>query len=116
MKKYTKTHEWTKAEDGVLYVGISRHAVHELGDIVYVELPEVGADVTAGAPACEIESVKAVAEVNSPVTGSVCKVNDALEGSPELLVGDPDAWIFAVQPSEVAEGLMTEEEYLAYLG
>lgn len=116
MKKYTKTHEWLEIKDGVAYVGISRHAAHELGEIVFVQLPDADAEVTAGAPACEIESVKAVAEVNSPVDGTVCRVNSALEDAPELLSEDGDAWIFAVVPSAPAEGLMTEEQYEEFLG
>ena len=66
MKKYTKTHEWLEIKDGVAYVGISRHAAQELGEIVFVQLPEVGATVAAGAAACEIESVKAVASRTHP--------------------------------------------------
>ena len=116
MKKYSETHEWLEIKDGVAYVGISRHAAQELGEIVFVQLPETGAAVSAGQPACEIESVKAVAEVNSPVDGTVTAVNTALEDAPELLSEGGDAWIFAVEPSSAAAGLMTEEEYKEFLG
>ena len=116
MKKYTKTHEWLEIKDGVAYVGISRHAAQELGEIVFVQLPEVGATVAAGAAACEIESVKAVAEVNSAVDGPVGEVNTALEDAPEFLSEDSDAWILSVAPSASATGLMSEEEYKEVLG
>lgn len=111
MKQYTETHEWAEVTDGLIYVGISGHAVEELGEIVYVSLPDTGASAEAGRPVCEIESVKAVAEVNAPVGGRVCKVNEDLADAPELLGENPDTWIFALEPSAPLAGLMSEAEY-----
>lgn len=115
MKQYTKTHEWVEVKDGVAYVGISAYAAEELGEVVYVDLPEEGQSVTAGEPLCEIESVKAVAEVNSPVNGKVVKVNDALADAPETLNGDDGAWICAVEFDSLADDLMDEATYKASL-
>ena len=115
MKQYTGTHEWVELCDGMAYVGISAHAAEELGEVVYVDLPETGAEVTAGEPCCELESVKAVAEVNSPASGRVGAVNDELADSPEK-VGEEGVWIFAVADPVLADGLMSEAEYLATLG
>lgn len=115
MKQYTKTHEWVEVKDGVAYVGISAYAAEELGEVVYVDLPEEGRDVTAGEPFCEIESVKAVAEVNSPVNGKIRKVNDALADAPETLNGDGETWICAVEFDSLADGLMDEAAYKAFL-
>lgn len=115
MKQYTKTHEWVEvASDGTAYVGISKFAADELGEIVFVDLPEEGQKVAAGESFCEIESVKAVAEVNSPVSGTICKVNDALADSPELLSGGGE-WICAITLSEPVGELMDEAAYEASL-
>lgn len=114
MKQYTNTHEWVELLDGKAYVGISAHAAEELGEVVYVDLPSVGAAVTAGEPCCELESVKAVAEVNSPASGIVDAVNEQLADSPEK-AGEEGVWIFAVASPVLAEGLMSEAEYLASL-
>ena len=116
MKKYSETHEWLEIKDGVAYVGISRHAAQELGEIVFVQLPETGAAVSAGQPACEIESVKAVAEVNSPVDGTVTAVNTALEDAPELINEDAmAAWICELEIDGIPEGLIDEDTYKAGL-
>ena len=80
MRKFTSTHEWVETREGKAYVGISAHAAEELGEIVYVDLPEPGTAVSAGKPFCELESVKAVAEVNSPVDGVIVKNGDASLG------------------------------------
>lgn len=114
MKQYTNTHEWAEVRDGMVYVGISAHAADELGEIVYVDLPEIGAAATAGSPCCELESVKAVAEVNSPVSGEIAAVNDALADAPEK-AGEDGMWIFAVATDSLPAGLMSEAEYLASL-
>lgn len=114
MKQYTKTHEWAEVRDGLVYVGISAHAAHELGDIVYVSLPDTESAAETGRPLCEIESVKAVAEVNSPVDGRVVKVNGELADAPELLSENPELWICAVEPSAPLAGLMSEAEYKVY--
>ena len=113
MKQYTRTHEWVEIRDGKAYVGISGHAAEELGEVVYVDLPEAGAAVTAGEPACELESVKAVAEVNSPASGTVAEVNEELADAPEKT---GESWIFAVAPYVLQEDLMSDAEYAAFLG
>lgn len=114
MKLYTSTHEWAQLRDGKAYVGISAYAAEELGEIVYADLPETGATVKAGQPCCELESVKAVAEVNSPLDGTVVEVNDILNDSPEK--ASEGEWIFAVAAEKLPDGLMSEEEYKAFLG
>jgi glycine cleavage system H protein len=113
---YTKSHEWVRLEaDGSAKVGITEYAQNALGDIVYVELPSVGAAVTAGGVATTVESVKAVSEVFSPLSGKVSAVNDKLSGEPELLNKDPyGAWIFALGGIG-KEKLLTPEEYAALL-
>lgn len=115
MKQYTKTHEWVEIRDGFAYVGISKFAADELGEAVYVSLPEEGQEVNAGEPFCEIESVKAVAEVNSPVCGVVRKVNETLADVPETVNQNPDEWICAVEYTALADNLMSEAEYAASL-
>jgi len=100
-RKYTKTHEWVKREAEVLVVGITAHAVEELGDITYVDLPEVGARVAAGEKFGEIESVKAVSELVAPVDGTVAAVNTALAGSAAAIGEDPwgAGWLMKITPS-----------------
>ncbi len=117
---YTKDHEWVKVlEDGTVLVGISDYAQKELGDLAYVELPEVGTEVNKGDVLCEIESVKAVSEVYAPVSGEVIEVNEELEDSPELLNEDPyEHWIAKLKPSNLEEELkelMDAQAYAKYL-
>lgn len=102
--KYTKDHEWVKMlDDTTALVGISDFAQSELGDLVFVNLPAVGDDVVAGEAACDVESVKAVSDVMSPVTGSVAEVNEELDDSPELLNSDPyGAWIMKIETSPIS--------------
>jgi glycine cleavage system H protein len=104
--KYTKDHEWISVEDGTGRVGITDFAQAQLGDVVYVELPEVGSTVTAGESFGTIESVKAVSELFAPVSGEVVEVNDALKDKPELVNNAPhEAWMVAIKlanPSEAA--------------
>ena len=104
--QYTPDHEWVKVEaDGTATVGITDFAQSELGDIVFIELPEVGAGLVPGDAAANVESVKAVSEVFCPVAGRVCEVNTALEQSPELLNTDPyTQWIFRLS-EPVAGGI-----------
>jgi len=105
--KYSKSHEWVKYEDGVAIVGISDFAQHALGDVVFVGLPAEGDAVVAGDSFGDVESVKAVSDLISPVTGTICAVNDELDASPELLNEDPyAAWIIKV------DGVTGEEELL----
>ncbi len=101
--RYAATHEWARAEDGgTIAVGISDHAQQALGDVVYVELPEQGATVTAGDQVAIVESVKAASDIYSPVSGEVIEVNTALEDAPETVNADPyeDGWLFRVQPND----------------
>ncbi|WP_324736654.1 glycine cleavage system protein GcvH [Thermococcus sp. SY098] len=117
---YTKEHEWAQVlDDGTVLVGISDYAQKELGDVAYVELPEVGKEVSQGDVLCEIESVKAVSEVYAPVSGEIVEVNGELEDSPEKINEDPyGAWIAKIKPSNLEEdlkNLMTAEQYAEYL-
>lgn len=116
--KFLKSHEWARIEDnGHVTVGISEHAQGQLGDLVYVELPDVGDDVQQGAAAAVVESVKAASDVYSPVSGRIVAVNEALNDRPELINEDAfgDGWIFVVEPEDIGqlEELMTPDEYSA---
>ncbi|MCX6967097.1 MAG: glycine cleavage system protein GcvH [Verrucomicrobia bacterium] len=118
--KYSETHEWVRLEGAQARVGITDHAQAELTDVVYVELPKIGAKVQAKAPAAVVESVKAAGDIYSPVTGTVVAVNEALENNPALVNTDPhgEGWIFVVAldaPEEVAQ-LKSAAEYQALLG
>ena len=104
--KYVDSHEWARVEsDGSVTVGISDHAQGALGDLVFVEVPEVGRALTKGGAAAVVESVKAASDVYSPVSGEVIAANESLSGSPELVNSDPygDGWLFKVKPSNPAE-------------
>ena len=114
--RYTKSHEWVRLEDdGTATVGITDHAQELLGDLVFVELPEVGTQVGAGAECAVVESVKAASDVNSPVTGEVIEVNEVLAESPETINGDAyeEGWIFRVRLADAAEvdALMDADAY-----
>src|SRR5690349_8854654 len=100
--QYTKTHEWIKIEGDQATVGISDYAQDALGDVVYVELPEVGASFEAGSPFGAVESVKAASDLNMPVAGEVVEVNDPLINTPELLNTDPygDGWLVKIKLAE----------------
>ena len=101
--KYTKSHEWGRDEgDGAVTVGITDHAQEALGDLVFVELPEVGASLDAGSDCAVVESVKAASDVYSPLSGEVTAVNDALADAPETINGDAfgDGWMFKLRLSE----------------
>ncbi len=98
--KYANSHEWARLEsDGTVVVGITDHAQDALGDIVFIELPEIGAEVAAGAEVAVVESVKAASDIYSPITGEVVEVNSGLEDQPELVNGSPyeDGWLFTVR-------------------
>ena len=112
---YTKDHEWAQImEDGTVLVGISDYAQKELGDLAYVELPEVGKEVSKGDVLCEVESVKAVSEVYAPVSGEVIEVNEELEDAPEKINEDPyDAWIAKIKPSNLEEELKDPSDFLS---
>ena len=113
---YAKTHEWVRREeDGTVTVGITEHAQDALGDVVYVETPEVGDSIAAGDQAGVVESVKAASDIYAPVTGEVIATNDALEDAPETVNSDAfnDGWFFKLQPDDMGEldALMSAEEY-----
>ena len=113
--KYTKDHEWLKMEGDIAVVGISDFAQDALGDVVFINLPEVGDTVTAGESFGDVESVKAVSDVNSPVTGVVVEVNEDLADSPEALNEDPyGAWIIKVEQVTETEELMDAAAYEAF--
>lgn len=114
--RYARTHEWVRTlADGNVEVGISDHAQHALGDLVFVELPEVGRVLAAGEGCAVVESVKAASDVYSPVSGKVLKVNEALADKPETINEDAygEGWIFVVKPSAPAEldELLTPDDY-----
>ena len=112
--KFTKEHEWAREEGGIIYTGISFFAQNALGDIVFVELPKVGQKIKAGDQLSVVESVKTASDVYSPVSGTITKVNEALNDAPELLNTEPyDNWIAAIEPDDLSEldRLMDEEKY-----
>lgn len=116
---YTRDHEWVRVDGNTASVGITDHAQKELGDIVFVELPSVGAQVAAKESLGTVESVKAVADVYSPVSGEVTSVNPKLQNAPELVNSDPhgEGWLVQLRLKDrnETEGLMSSEEYEAYL-
>ena len=118
--RFAESHEWARLEaDGTVTVGISDHAQEALGDVVFVELAEVGATFEAGGQAGVVESVKAASDIYAPVAGEVIAVNEELGGSPELLNSDPyGAWIFKLKPSNPAEldKLLDAAGYKAAIG
>lgn len=119
MLKFTKDHEWVNVEDGVATVGISDYAQKALGDVVFVELPEVGVAFNQGDEVCVVESVKAASEVYAPITGEVKEVNVNLEGEPALVNTGPldDGWFFTMTVAEENEldELMDEDAYKAFV-
>ncbi len=118
--RYTKEHEWVALADGIATVGITFHAQHELGDIVYVDLPKPGAGVEKGKTFGSVESVKAVSDIYSPVSGEVTEANELLSAHPEKLNEDPHgaAWLIRVRVSGADEfsQLMPASEYQTYVG
>jgi len=113
--KYTEQHEWARADGNSVWVGITDFAQDALGDVVYVDIPEVGTEVRAGEPFGEVESTKSVSDVYAPVTGTVTARNDALVDSPELVNRDPygDGWMVAIEASDASEldRLLTASAY-----
>ena len=113
--KYSKDHEWMKEEDGVVVIGISDFAQDALGDVVFVNLPAEGDSVTAGEAFGDVESVKAVSDLVSPVSGTVCAVNEELLDEPEKLNSDPyGAWLIKVENVEGSEELLDAAAYEAF--
>ncbi|MCP4395020.1 MAG: glycine cleavage system protein GcvH [Alphaproteobacteria bacterium] len=119
MSKYTKDHEWALVNGNIATVGISIHAQGSLGDLVYVELPEVGKEVMQGDEIAVVESVKAASDVYSPLSGKIVEVNTKLEDSPELVnqSAELDGWIWKMEVANADElkALMSSEEYQAFI-
>jgi glycine cleavage system H protein len=118
--RYTKEHEWVKADGDTATIGITDHAQHELGDIVYVDLPKVGAKVDSGKSFGSVESVKAVSDVYAPISGEVVEINEALASAPEKLNQDPhgEAWLIRLRVTNPAEinNLLSAADYQKYVG
>lgn len=115
--RYASTHEWSRVEsDGTVTVGITEHAQGQLGDVVYVEVPELGAKLAVGDEAGVVESVKAASDIYAPVSGEVLAVNEALEDEPELVNTEPyeNGWFFKIKPADNSdlENLLSAEDYL----
>ena len=114
-RRYIESHEWAYEEDDVVRIGISDFAQDELGDVVFVELPESGATVDPDEPFGVIESIKAVSDLYAPIGGTVVDVNEDLFDAPELVNDDPygDGWMIAIEPADASEidALLTAEEY-----
>lgn len=117
--KYARTHEWVKVEGDLVVTGISDHAQDALGDLVYVEAPEVGQRVTAGEQAGVVESVKTASDIHAPVSGVVVEVNAALEDDPDFVNDSPysKGWIYKIKPDNLADvdALLSSSEYEAGL-
>ncbi|MCX2978123.1 glycine cleavage system protein GcvH [Candidatus Marimicrobium litorale] len=114
--KYASTHEWARLEeDGSVTIGITDHAQSALGDVVFVELPEVGVALAAGDEAGVVESVKAASDIYAPLAGEVIAINPSLENDPETVNGDPynDGWFYKLRPADAAEidALLSAEDY-----
>ncbi len=115
---YTKDHEWVRIDGDSALVGISDYAQDQLGDIVYVEMPEVGDEFSQGEEFGTLESVKAVSEIYLPLTGEIIEVNEALEDAPELVNKDPyENWLVRIRPADLSEldELLSVDEYLDML-
>jgi glycine cleavage system H protein len=117
--KYSREHEWVKVEGNFALVGITDHAQSELGDVVYVELPEVGSELEANSTFGVVESVKAVSDLFAPVTGTVTEVNQQLNDEPELVNSDPfeEGWMLRIEMSDTSEidALLELDDYKAYI-
>ncbi len=118
--KYAESHEWVRIEDGIAFVGISDAAQDLLSDVVFVELPEVGDEVSAGQQVSVVESVKAAEDVNAPVSGTIVETNSALDDTPEIVNEKPyEAWFFKIKPTDAVQAeldaLLTPEAYDAQI-
>lgn len=115
--KYASSHEWARLEGDIVVVGITDHAQDALGDLVFVELPEVGDTVSAGDEAGVVESVKAASDIYAPVSGEIVAINDALEDTPELINSDPygEGWMYKIKVADVSEldNLLSADDYEA---
>jgi glycine cleavage system H protein len=117
--KYTKDHEWVRQDGGAVVIGITDHAQNALGDVVFVDLPEIGREVAAGEACAVVESVKAASDVYAPIAGRVVEVNGALAEDPGLVNREPagEGWFFKLEPKDPAEiaALMDEAAYHAFV-
>jgi glycine cleavage system H protein len=117
--KYTKEHEWARVEGNLVRVGITHYAQDALGDIVYVDLPGAGTQVSSGQALGEVESTKSVSDIYSPITGSISERNARLEDAPDLVNQDPygEGWMVLIEPTNVAEldGLLSAADYQAFV-
>ncbi|MEM6438334.1 MAG: glycine cleavage system protein GcvH [Pseudomonadota bacterium] len=117
--KFTEDHEWLTLDGDVVTVGITLHAAEQLGDVVFIELPEVGDEFEVGAEICTIESVKAASEINAAVAGEITEINEAIVANPALVNEDPEgeAWFFKMKLEDVAvlADLLDEEAYKALI-
>jgi glycine cleavage system H protein len=117
--RYTQEHEWVRVDGTTARIGITDYAQDALGDVVYVDLPTVGATVAAMAACCEVESTKSVSEIFSPVSGTIAEVNSDLSDTPQMINEDPygKGWIFSVEMSDLGEveGLMDANAYQSFL-
>ncbi len=118
--KYTEEHEWLRVEDDLVLVGITAHASEQLGDVVFVELPEVGAEVTKDDDVVVIESVKAASDILAPIDGEIVEINEALADEPGKVNEDPEgeAWFFKLKPSDASQmdDFMDEAGYKKFVG
>lgn len=115
--KYTEDHEWARQEGDLVVIGITNYAQEQLGEVVFVELPDVDRELSKGEEAVVIESVKAAGEIKSPIGGTIVEINEALTDAPETINSDPagDGWVYKIKPSDNAEldGLMDDAAYQA---
>ncbi|MDX1785510.1 glycine cleavage system protein GcvH [Roseovarius sp. ZX-A-9] len=118
--KFTEEHEWLRVEDDIVVVGITEHAAEQLGDIVFVELPSVGNEVTKDDEVVVIESVKAASDILAPIDGEIMEVNDVLTDEPSKVNDDPlgDGWMFKIKPSDASQmdDFMDEAAYKKFIG
>ena len=118
--KFTEEHEWLREEDGLIVVGITDHASEQLGDVVFVELPEAGTEVTKDEEVCVIESVKAASDILAPIDGEITEVNEALVDEPGKVNEDPmgDAWFFKIKAADASQmdDYMDEAAYNDFIG
>ena len=118
--KYTEEHEWLRVEGDVVVVGITEHASEQLGDVVFVELPEVGSEVSKDDEVCVIESVKAASDILAPIDGEITEINEALVEDPGKVNEDPlgDAWFFKMKPADASQmdDFMDEAAYKEFIG
>ena len=116
-RRYTKEHEWAREDGDRIVVGITDHAQDQLGDVVFVGLPDAGSEVKAGQPMGEVESTKSVSDVYSPITGKVLEKNESVESAPETINSDPygEGWLVVLEATDAPTDLMSAEEYRAFI-